>query len=171
MTDGVIDYGRYRKLLGLSLLCFLGAIVLGLIGMHAGIGALDEMYHADPQITHHGEGAGLAAAIVTVYGVILGAAAALAYGVVAIGLNMRRRWGVSLGTAGALVGFLLMIFADGYLNGALFTVLGDLYGNAYTPASTFGVLLLTSLTVAVLLGHCVISILWLREETRRPQRR
>ncbi len=39
MTDGAMDYGRYGKLLGLSLLCFLGAIVLGLIGMHAGIGA------------------------------------------------------------------------------------------------------------------------------------
>lgn len=44
MTDGAIDYGRYGKLLGLSLLCF------------------------------------LAATIVTVYGVILGAAGALAYG-------------------------------------------------------------------------------------------
>ncbi|GFZ77966.1 hypothetical protein GCM10011359_02600 [Nesterenkonia alkaliphila] len=171
MTDGAIDYGRYGKLLGFSLLCFLGAIVLGLGGMHAGIGALDEMYRADPEIAHYGEGAGLAAAIVTVYGVILGVAAALAYGVVAIGLNMRRRWGVSLGTAGALVGFLLMIFAGGFLNTALFTVLGDLYGSDYTPASTFGVLLLTGLTVAVLLGHCVVSVLWLREETRRPQRR
>ena len=80
MTDAAIDYGRYGKLLGLSLLCFLGAIVLGLIGMHAGVGALDEMYRADPEITHHGEGAGLAAAIVTVYGVILGVAAALRCG-------------------------------------------------------------------------------------------
>lgn len=84
---------------------------------------------------------------------------------------MRRRWAVSLGTAGALMGFLLMIFAGGYLNGALFNVLGDLYGNAYTPASTFGVLLLTGLTIAALLGHCVVSVLGLREETRRPGRR
>mgnify|MGYP006887171550 CR=1 FL=1 len=46
---------------------------------------------------------------------------------------------------------------------------GGKYGSHYSPASTFGVLL-TGLTVAALLGHCVIGILWFRDEARRPQR-
>lgn len=165
-------FQRYIRLLKLSLFC---AAAAGLVSAHGAGWGMDltaEMYQADPAADeswdYHAPGMGM---LWLFFGsLFIGVPVIIAYAVVAVGLILRREWGVFMGAAGAVVGSLSMVFGLGSLVVSNAGTVVTLFASDYTPSGSYWLLAGTLLSAAGVVAHCVISVLWLRAMASRPVR-